>query len=255
MKDELSIPLLYSAVAHLVLVLVFTVRAVFFPEPIETFEPALRVDIVDLPDKLPSQPASPPPVANEEVKPEPAAEPVKVEPPKPEVKVKEPEVVLNPKKDQEKDKDEKKLSTSDAIEKLKKQLAIDKIKEEMKAQERQRLSERVAKFKGNVLSPGSELTGVNKLQHENYLTNLDHHVKKFWSLPEWLARGNYSAQVRIFVDEHGLLLKAQLIRGSGNSSYDDTVMETVKKAVPYPVPPEKFRAIVSVNGMVLGFPE
>lgn len=255
MRDELSIPLLFSAAAHLLLVLVFTVKAVFFPEAIEAFAPALRVDIVDLPDKLPSQPAPPPQVAKEEAKTPPPAEPIKAEPPKPEIKVKEPEIVLNPKKEEKIPKDDKKLSTSDAIDKLKKQLAIDKIRQEMKDEQRQELSDRVAKFKGNVLSPGTELNGVNKLQHENYLSNLDRHVKQFWSLPEWLARGNYTAQVRIFVDDQGLLLKVQLIRGSGNSSYDDTVLETVKKAVPYPVPPEKFRAIVSVNGMVLGFPE
>jgi colicin import membrane protein len=254
MRDDLNLPLLYSAVGHLVVVLVFTVKAVFFPEAIEVYQPAIRVDIVDLPDKLPSQP--PPPVAEapkpEPEKAEPAAPP---EPPKPEVNEPEPEVVLSPKKQDIKSKEDSKLTAAEAIKKLKKQAAIDRIKEEMKETERQELAQRVSQYKGNVLSPGTELTGVNKLQHENYLGDLDRHVKQFWSLPEWLARGNYSAQVRVFIDDHGLLLKAQLVKSSGNPSYDETVIETVKKAVPFPVPPEKFRAIVSVNGMVLGFPE
>jgi colicin import membrane protein len=99
------------------------------------------------------------------------------------------------------------------------------------------------------------LTGVAKIQHDNFLTQIDHHVKQFWSLPEWLARGGYKARVKIFIDFNGLLLKAELVSTSGNSSYDEVVLETVKKAVPYPVPPEKFRDIMSVSGMVLGFPE
>lgn len=255
MNDDLSLPLLYSGIAHLLLVLVFTVKAVFFPEPIDVYQPAIRVDIVDLPDKLPPAPVEtkeePRPPKEESPK-EVVKEPV-VEIKKPTVKEKEPEIVLNPKKEVK--SDDKKISTSDAIDKIKKQSAIDKIKEEMRNQQRQELSDRVTKYKGDVLSPGTELTGVNKLQHETYLADLDHHVKKFWSLPEWLARGNYSAQVKVFIDEAGIVTKVQLVRSSRNSSYDEIVIETVKKAVPFPVPPEKFRALVSVNGVLLGFPE
>ena len=125
----------------------------------------------------------------------------------------------------------------------------------VKHQELEALKDRIIKYKGSQLAPGTELSGVAKLQHENYLNSLDQHVKQFWSLPEWLARGSYSAQVKIFIDENGLLLKTLMIRGSGNSDYDDLVLETIKKSVPFPAPPEKFRAIVSVTGIVLGFPE
>jgi colicin import membrane protein len=242
MKDELTLPLLYSVIAHLALILVFTVKAVLFPENIDQFEPALRVDIVDLPDKLALKNQPPPPLVNNNKIPEPKA-------PKNE---KEPEVVLEPTKAA---KNKEKLSASEAIERLKKQMAIDKIKQEMKDDARRDLTQKVAQYKGNVLSPGTELTGVVKLQHENYLSQLDRHIKQYWSLPEWLARRNYSAQVRVFIDDQGFMLKSQLVRASGNATYDDTVMETLKKAVPFPLPPEKFKAIVSINGVVLGFPE
>jgi colicin import membrane protein len=249
MRDELNLPLLYSAIAHLVLVLIFTVNAALFPEALEVVEQAIRVDIVDLPEKLPAAPpSSPAEPIKEVVKPEPpASKAVEQEP--------EPEVISNPTKVVKAPLEDSKLNASDAIKKLKKQLAIEKIKEEMKDKERQELSQRVSQYKGTTISPGTELTGVNKLQHEAYLSGLDKHVKQYWSLPEWLARGSFSAQVRIYIDEQGLLIKSQLIRGSGNPSYDDTVLETIKKAVPYPIPPDKFRAILRVHGMVLGFPE
>lgn len=253
MKDSLKLPLILSAIAHGLLVLVFTVKAVLFPEQMEIFEPALRVDIVDLPDKV--EAVLPPVSSPAEDNKVPIEKPTMVmERPKRNSEAVEPEVALSKKKDLPK-VEENKPSPSEAIKKLKKQLAIEKIKEELKAQERQELSQRVSKYKGNVLSPGTELTGVSKLQHENYLTHLDRHVKQYWSLPEWLARGSYSAQVRIFLDEQGLLIKALLIKSSGNPSYDEIVVETVKKAVPFPMPPEKFRAMVRINGMVLGFPE
>jgi len=275
-NEDISKPFLLSLLAHLTLVLLFTVKAVFFPTIEEIYQPPLRVDIVGLPDKItPIDTQDQVNKAKEEVKPDDSQKskpihseetplPVVPTPPKAELlKPKDKEkadLVLNPKKDTDKNKKElEKSNTSQAIEKLKKKMAIDKIKEDIKQdikqKERQELSQRISQYKGNVLAPGTELTGVVKLQHENYLGQIDHHVKQFWSLPEWLARGNFKAKVKIFIDSRGLLLRVELISTSGNSSYDDIVIETVKKAVPYPVPPEKFRDIISVSGMILGFPE
>lgn len=254
---DISKPFLLSLLAHLVLVLMFTVKAVLFPSTEELYQPALRVDMVDLPDKLapinetpaPAEPPKPEekPALPPPTPPAPKPEPVKSKP------VEKPDLVLDPKKTP--DKKEDKSNTSDAIEKLKKKMAIDKIKEEITQKERQELKQKVTQYKGNVLAPGTELTGIAKLQHENYLGQIDKHVKQFWSLPEWLARGDYKAKVKVFLDSRGFLTRAELLSSSGNSSYDDIVIETIKKAVPYPVPPDKFRDIMSVNGMVLGFPE
>lgn len=255
MRDELTLPILYSIATHLVVILAFTVKAVFFPEQIELMEPALRVDIVDLPDKIspmePPTPASPP---QEAAKPQEQVK--KTLPPVTKEEDLTPAVVLKTLKDKKKPQEEIRNSAADdAIKKLKKQLAIEKIKDEIKAQQRQELNSKVQKFKGNVLAAGTELTGVNKLQHESYLTQLDHHVKRYWHLPEWLARRSYRAQVRIFLDEQGMLTQSQLVLRSGNDDYDDMVLETVKKASPFPSPPEKFKDIVGITGMVLGFPE
>lgn len=255
--DEFMRPLLWSTVIHLLVFLIFTVKTFFWDEKPEPYQAAIKVDLIALPDKVVA-----PPVQNMDTQ---AKEDQSL---KNKVKEKniekeksiEPEIVLKAKKKEVKDKnDHSKMSASEAIDKIKKKLAIDKIKEDLKSQERQELSQKLTnkinQYKGNVLSPGTELTGIMKLQHENYLNQIDRHVKNFWSLPEWLAKGQFKAQIKIQIDNQGLLVNAQLIKSSGNSNYDDRVLETVKQAVPFPVPPEKLQEIVKFSGVVLGFPE
>ena len=111
------------------------------------------------------------------------------------------------------------------------------------------------KYKGNILSPGTEITGLNKLQHEEYIALLDRHIKENWTLPEWLSKKNLKAQIRVRIDDKGRIISKQLVRSSGNPAYDDIVKATIEKSEPFPVPPEKFSAVVSVNGILIGFPE
>lgn len=249
MFRDLNRPLIYSLLTHVLVVLFFTLKAAFFSTPMDSYEPALRVDIVDLPDK--HQGIAAPPVS-QPILPEKQKDGSIGTPPPPLKSPETSDLVLA--KDKKKSQNTE-ISAAESIKNFKKQMAIDKIKAEVQAQARDELAQRVSQFKGNVLSPGTELRGVNKLQHDNYLGDLDRHVKRFWHLPEWLARGNYTAQVRVFIDDQGFLLNAEVSRTSGNAGYDEMVLETVKKAAPFPLPPDKFRAIVSVKGLLLGFPE
>lgn len=201
------------------------------------------MDLVALPDKISAPPAPEPSPAPEPTKPiEPAkAEPAKTEPAKvPKADPKGGEISLKEKQ-------------RNALNRLKAMAAVDKIKQEV--QKDSKPTGKPEKFKGNILSPGSELTGVNKLQHEEYISALDRHIKEHWTLPEWLAKKDYTAQVRVRIDEDGEILGKQLVKSSGNPTYDDIVLATVDQAAPFPVPPEKFAAIVSVNGILIGFPE
>lgn len=283
-NDDVSKPFLFSLLAHLTIVFVFTIKATFFPSTDDSYLPALRVDIVGLPDKVtPANNTDSSEARKEESKNEPTQTQNKETNELPTTKgpklekmtnsddallksvksksadksidksIDKPDLVLKNKQKEEQDKF--KSEASQAIEKLKKKMAIDKIKEEVIQKERQDLSQRVAQYKGNVITPGTELRGVAKLQYDDFLGNIDRHVKHFWSLPEWLARGDFKAKVKVFIDSRGLLTGVELVSSSGNSSYDEIVMETVKKAVPFPNPPEKFRDKLSVDGMVLGFPE
>lgn len=229
-----------SLIAHVVIALIFTVRAYFFTaEPID-FTAAVRVDIVALPDKLDPSEVT---LAPKEEKATPVPDTKKTE----NVEKPEPEAI-NIKKTKNKQ--------NEALEKLKRQAALDKIKNQIeKDKKTQDSKKRVSQIKGNVITPGTALTGLNKLQHANYVSTLDQHIKQNWTIPEWLKNRDLKARVRVKIGENGQILARQIIKSSGDTSYDDTVLDTIDRSAPFPAPPEKFSAIVSIQGIVIGFPE
>jgi colicin import membrane protein len=235
----------WSLIAHAAIVLIFGVKAAFFQsEPID-YSAAVRVDIVALPDKL-----DPNNISLETPKEKSAETVIKsAEKPKPKVveKSTEPDAInLNKAKSKQKE----------ALEKIKKMSAIDKIKNDMERERADREAlKKVVQVKGNIISPGTALTGLNRVQHEAYISDLDRHVKERWSLPEWLAKRDFKAQVRLRLDENGQIISREIVRSSGNQSYDDMVLTTIDQSAPFPRPPEKFVAIVSVQGILIGFPE
>ncbi|MNK93011.1 hypothetical protein D3C87_1131540 [compost metagenome] len=239
----------------------FTLKAVFFtPEAID-FTQAVRVDMVGLPDKV--EPTTLPPAASapkEESKPaveKPAEKtPPKAEAPKPELPKHQ------PKKDDSINLEKNKASQQSAIEKLKAMAALEKIKEQVSEEKKKTPpagtgtdSSAATKIKGNMVSPGTSLTGLNKLQHDNYGAELNRHIKQHWTLPEWLSKRELKAQVAVYIDSRGNILERKLVKSSGNPSYDEEVLSAVDKSAPFPAPPEKFQAYLSVNGILIGFPE
>jgi colicin import membrane protein len=88
---------------------------------------------------------------------------------------------------------QKKNKQKEALEKLKAMSAVEKIKEELEKDKKNVAGQGASKatgikIKGNVLSPGTELTGLNRLQHDNYLASLDQQIKQHWFLPQWIPR-------------------------------------------------------------------
>ncbi|RYZ88219.1 MAG: TonB C-terminal domain-containing protein, partial [Proteobacteria bacterium] len=137
---------------------------------------------------------------------------------------------------------------------------LDKIREDVEEEKKKiagagKAKTEGVKIKGNVLSPGTELTGLTRLQHDNYLSSLDQQIKQNWVLPQWLSKKQLRAQVRLKLDEKGQVVSRDIVLSSGNSSYDDLALDTIDKSAPFPPPPEKFVSIVAVNGLVIGFPE
>lgn len=263
-EEQLQRGLGVSFVLHAILFSFFTLKAVFFTsEPID-FSQAVRVDIVGLPDKV--EPQTLPPATAEEAKP---ALPDKEKPtekvPEKVVEVK-PESAktakLPPKKVDDGVQLEKvKNKQQSALEKLKAMAALEKIKEEATHEQTKnpqgagKAESGTAKIKGNMLSPGTALTGLAKMQHDTYAADLDHHIKQNWALPEWLAKRDFKAQARVFIDTRGNILGRKIVKSSGNPNYDDEVLATIDRSAPFPAPPEKFMAIVSADGILIGFPE
>lgn len=267
--EPISRGIAVSIGVHVFILAAFTVKAFFFTPPSIDFSQAVRVDIVGLPQKLDPNTILDNPAPNPEVKPEPTpkSEP-QVESTKPEPLPQKPEPkaiaekTKTPKADPDSVKIEKstKQKQSSAIAKLKAMEALEKLKNEVKQEAKKTSGTGSAKnasplIRGNILSPGTALTGLSKLQHDAYISDLDKHIKNHWTLPEWLSTKDYKAQVRVYIDSRGMLVKKVLVKSSGNPTYDDYALETIDKSIPFPAPPEKLTAILEVNGFVVGFPD
>lgn len=251
-KNPLSPGVILSFCLHSALVSLLLFKATFFSSEKLAYDTAVRVDLVALPDKVQPQLTEP---TQPEAKPAPAPTPVPT--PKPEPVVEKKPEPLPKKQTPDQDaiklqKDIKKKQNS-ALDKLKAMEALEKIKEDVKKDQTKKQAN--APVKGNILNPGTSLTGLNKVQEQTYLNRLDSHIKSNWALPQWLANKNYRAQIRVQFDENGRIVARQVVKSSGNPTYDEMALATIDKSVPFPAPPEKFTAIFKVDGVLIGFPE
>lgn len=225
-----------SAVVHALIFSLFFLKLAFFNEPSLDLSQAIQVDMVGLPDK--------PTPENTTALPEKNSLPEKKEPlPVKEVKkeVVEPNVVnLNKAKSKQKA----------ALEKLKKLSAIDKIKQEVKTE-----AVNKAIIKGRVITAGTSLTGLDKLEANTYLLALDQQIKQQWVLPQWLIGKTLKTRVHVRFDASGKIISRVIMNSSGEPTYDDYCLQAVDKASPFPAVPEKFSEKFSVDGVVIGFPE
>ena len=227
-----------SFLAHTVFILVFTIQAYFFPsEPIE-YLPSVRVDIVDLPDK--QDLTSPQPAAATPQKTEEAPTPPKEAPP---LKTTEEEIALKPAAKPEPKKNNRKQEQQ-ALEKLAQMAAIEKLKQKP-----------TSTYKGNVISPGTQLTGVVRLQAERYYGEVDSHIRSQWFLPAYLRNKDLQTVVIVKFRATGQLAKVQIVESSGNATFDDLVLATIQRATPVPAPPENLRLKVLHDGFRLRFSE
>lgn len=256
MTDTFSRNLTISAIGHAVIVVLVFVRAVFIPsEPIE-IRRAIRVDVVDLPRKMTEQelaaPApEPAPAPAEKSKPEPVkSEPVKSEPSKPEpVKLSKPDSKAKPK--------DTAKSQNAALAKLKAMSALEKIKNDVSEEKKSKnaATKPANVVRGNQVSAGNALTGLDKIEYDKYFDDLEVQVRAHWSIPQWLADGDFKAQVQILIDERGYVTKKIMRRSSGNEVFDGQVMATIDGSSPLPAPPARLQGLLSTSGIILNFPE
>ena len=235
---------------HGLVVLIFTVKFIFFPDSALILESAIRVDIVGLPDKIseiPLPPSAPAPVPA-------ATTPPKIETPPPAATpaVAPPKMPDKTKMDEAINLDKTKSKQNEALDRLKKLNAIDQIKKSLE-NETKNSAKAAVPVKGNVISAGSSLTGVNKLQHDQYRGLLNEHVKQNWTAPEWLSNKKLKTQVLAKFDQAGILLEKKVLLSSGNAEFDALAITALERSVPLPAPPEKFADVVRYNGVVIEF--
>lgn len=249
-QDDFSRGILISIALHFILISLLIFKAVFYPSEPLHMERAIRVDMVALPDKhmeLPSQPSvqsTPAPVVQE--KPQPKVEP-KVEPQPEKVALPKPA----PKKPDAINLKKTKEAQSSALKRLE---ALKRLQSEPKPVENTKPAV-TAPIKGNAISPGTSLTGLAKIEHDDYIASLDDRIKAAWNLPAWLANGNFKARVLVYLDSRGMITKTVMTQSSQNSVFNEKCMEAIQKAAPFPPPPDRLVNIFAVDGFEVGFPE
>jgi len=267
-KDNFKTALAVSVLLHLIIALIFTVKALFFSKPFIDLSQAISVNVADFSDvhKLPDKRRDvvEEPAAKEEpqpeVKPEPAEEVAvkpeaeKAEPAKPEPAKKEP----LPKKEKPPVKDEINLAKSKtkqkkALDKIKKLAALDKIKQAVTSETAKAGAKKAAK--PYVVAPGTQLSGLDKIEAAEYLQSLDASIKQSWQLPQWLISKKLRTQVLVKFNTAGQLISTKVLTPSGNTTYDNYCLQAINKAAPFPKVPAKFSEKFSVDGLVVGFPE
>jgi len=208
-EDSFSRSIWVSLIAHSAILSFLLLKTVFFPQEAIDYSAAVKVDIVGLPDKITQTPEKMEPQLNA---PEPLHKTQKDLEKNSEAAInKLPEVKTNPDAiSLEKNKSKQK----EALRKLKALSAIDKIKSDLDSEERNKKVSALEQkqIKGNIISPGTALSGLNRLQHDNYISQLDQHVKQHWFLPQWLAELDLKAQVRVKINSQGQLVSKQIIK-------------------------------------------
>ena len=233
-SDPFSRSIGLSIAFHFAVLVTFAVKAVFFPSEEVIIRNAIRVDIVELPDK--------------------------VKAPKPSI-AKAPKVkAVSPKTKDKKGKNKNrkvnikkaKSQQNKAFERLKALQAIEKIEQEV---ENKAKVEATEKFKGNVVKAGESLTGLDRLDHNKYFSILRSQVQKHFILPQWLAEANFRAKALVKVDERGFVIDRELITSSGDSTFDSCVLKAIDNASPLPPPPGRLKNVIALEGLVFNFPD
>ncbi|MCM2353872.1 MAG: TonB family protein [Pseudobdellovibrio sp.] len=255
-----------SLIAHALLIVFMIIKVSFFTKPQLNLSEAIRVDMVglpekynpaqksnDLPEKIEKQPEPVVETKPEEKKPEPKVEakPEEKKPPEPKAQAK-PDSKAKPDNDAV-SLNKSKQKQKEALEKLKKMSAIDKIRQQVQNEKSADAAAKV--LKGRVLSKGTSPTGLDKIQSENYLVQLDTVIKRNWALPQFLIGKPLKTKVLVKIHPDGRVIDKKIVQSSGNPTYDDYCIQAIDKASPFPKVPDKFTEIFSEDGVLFGFPE
>lgn len=140
-----------------------------------------------------------------------------------------------------------------ALESLKEQLKRDQLAVEEAKKALQKPESKI--YKGNILAPGSEITGVAKIEYDKYFDVIRTNIKNQLILPKWLKDANLKTHVLVRLDERGFVIYKSIVMASGNDMYDNLILTAIAKASPLPAPPERLASLIQVDGITLRFPD
>lgn len=221
-----------SVVIHTLVVLtIFIGMSVGLLKETKVIVPALRVDIVGLPDRKIidlTPPAEEPQNSTESTSTKPT-------PPTNEkvVSLKE-----SPKKEPT-----KKNQLKSAIDRIK---ALSSIEDSTPTRKKQTPT----KYLGNKLSAGTSTSGDATEDGDVYLGNMRDKLQSNWNLPLWLSKQDLRATLHLVLDRAGNIQQLRVATTSGNPQFDDYCLKTVRQSAPFSRPPDNWVGEV----IQLGFP-
>lgn len=238
-----------SLAVHSALVIFILVESIFFVSKRPTIVPTLRVDLVGLPSKNQARPSAD--HSGENKKPEPKVAQKQPEPEKPQPKTKpEPKPPKEEMAEIGRKPDPRKKMKA-ALDRIR---ALEKIHQSQAAAEKKTAHQNAEPIRGNFISKGNSLSGEAREGEAQYLEIVRDQLQENWALPTWLAKTEYAAQVRIFIDRTGRLSRYAFVRSSGNPQFDEAVKRCISDSQQFPAPPENVRNSVYLEGITVGFP-
>ncbi len=95
--------------------------------------------------------------------------------------------------------------------------------------------------KGRGIGPGEGSMGrLEDLQYLLYFRTIQQRVKDAWTFPG--GANDLSADVEFSISTDGTLNGVKIAKGSGDSAFDESVLRAIRRAAPFPPPPDRYRA-------------
>lgn len=112
--------------------------------------------------------------------------------------------------------------------------------------------------RGNKVQSGQALVGSGSAENltilQEYATKLPGMVKPFWKLPSYLMEKELQCRVKVFINNRGEVVRAEIYEKSDDPEYDERALKAVKTASPFPAPPGEIVARTLRGDILLGFP-
>lgn len=220
-----------SFAAHICLFIFLLFSPQMFRSKTMEIKEAIRVDMVGLPDIKKSQPIQ---------KPTPKKEVKKSAPKKPKKKPKPAP---------------KKPDAKKELKKVEKSKPDPKQTKEAQSQAISNLREEKPRYAGEQISKGDSQEGeINALLISAYSARIKAHLNNNWNIPQFLADKNLRATMVIYINKLGQVTRIELETTSGDESFDQIIIETIRISSPLPKPPPELVYSLSREGIGFNFP-
>jgi len=249
-----------SATFHVAVLLVVLIKSIVLPGTPKTYQPALRVDIVGLPDLLKQdmqnlRPAKPETTTAEPALPRKAIEKEEADPDEMVLKREAKSVAEKNRKllkefeEKTRNEEERRKKMDAALRRVKSLAKLNDIKDTPEGETSP------TQIKGNQISRGASVSGdARQSDHASYYDQVRARLQENWELPVWLSRQNLAARIEVFVDRKGMVRSYRFTKASGNPQFDEAIKRTLTASQPFPAPPAEEADSLLVHGISVGFP-